>query len=136
MSDTQHSNDDSLYQLFLQLHQPATGANFEREVMQKIRIAARKKRESRMWEVKSTLLAASAAAVLAVAAWMAMTTLGEQPPLFEAAVQQLTYRCNAGLLLLCEALYKKEAAYLMMGVVFAVIIAYLSNQKGLSAWDF
>ncbi|MDR0565874.1 MAG: hypothetical protein LBG47_02370 [Prevotellaceae bacterium] len=137
MSDTQHSSDDSLRRLFLQLHQPVTGADFEQEVMRKIRIAALKKRQSKLWEVKSTLLAAAVAAAVAAAAWMAMTALGELQLFFGALGQQLAQQAGAGwLLLLRNALSPEEVAYLMVEAAIVALAACLSNRKGLSAWNF
>lgn len=140
MSDTQHSSDDSLRRLFLQLHQPATSAGFEREVMQKVRIAAQKQQQPKLWKVQSTLIAAAAATLFAAATWMAIAVLGE-PQLsfdalgFEAAGQQLAHRCSAGLLLLLHALSQKEVACLMVAVAVIAIATCLSSRKDLSTRD-
>jgi hypothetical protein len=131
MSDTQHSNDESLCRLFLQLHQPATGADFEREVMQKIRMAALKK-QAKMWEVKATLIAAAAAVLIAVAAWMAMAAMGERQLFFDAVRQQLAHQCSAVVLLLRDALSKKEIVCLMVELAVIAIATGLSNRKSLS----
>jgi hypothetical protein len=132
MSDTQHSSDDSLRRLFLQLHQPATGANFEQEVMRKIRIAELKKRESKLWEVKATLIAAAAAVLIAAAAWAAIAAIGEQHLFFDAIRRQLAHLCAAGaMLLLRDALSQKEIACLMLGLAVVTVATALSNRKKL-----
>jgi hypothetical protein len=132
MSDTQPNSSDSLRRLFSQLHEPATGASFERELMQKVRIAALKKQQASMWELKSTLIAAAAAAAIAAAAWAAMAALREPLPLFEAAAQ----RCTAGLQELRSALFQKDAICLMAAALVVALTACLPGKKSLSAWNF